>query len=350
MSRLLLGLIATVVGLLLAEGLLRGPLRPPIVVQRDADWQLRTRQMHALLHQPDEELIYIPRPGRSVPMDYGEAAFNHAGLRGPEPSESSRVRVVMLGDSLVWGELLAEEHTLSARLREALDVEVLNAGVTGYDTTQELGWYRRQVRPLHPDVVVVVYCLNDMLTMSGPLQLYARPEVRQRWLEERIWLDEAAPLRNETISRLWLRERSGGGLQVMAALRHVGRWLRLFTLPSGYVDEFLLASRAPARAARTLSALSTLGAEIRADGAAPILVISPALYWWHRYQWESVHAQVAAAGRAAGFVVLDPQREGSPEAFRFPGDNLHYNPAGAVWLATQITPLVQDAVSALPAP
>jgi lysophospholipase L1-like esterase len=343
MSRPLLSLLSLVLSLLVAEALLRGPLRPELLQTRDADWQIRTRVLHARLHQPDPALIYTPRPGAVVEMDYGVVAVNDAGGRGPTPS----ARIAMLGDSLVWGELLAESDTISARLAGHLGEPVSNFGVTGYSTAQEAGWYVRVVRPEGPEVVVVVYCLNDMLMMSGPLHLYADRATRDAWIAERAWIEQAAPLRNESISRLWLTSR-GDGIQLLAALSHAARWLRLFTLPGGYTDEFLLAAADPGRRAATASALADLGTAIRADGAEPVLVISPALYWWHRYQWGDLHRFIAQSGADAGFSVLDPPREGEPDDLRFPGDNLHYTPAGAEWIAARIAAFLRQtpAVSA----
>ena len=328
----MLSVLGLLVALVLAEILLRGPLRPDRITDRNDDWQIRTRTLHARLHQPDPDLIYTPIPGASMEMDYGPVEVNAAGGRGTLTS----ARVAMLGDSLVWGELLADKDTIPARLQERLGQPVLNFGVTGYSTRQEADWYARTVRAHRPDVVVLVYCLNDMLMMSGPMHLYATPDVRRQWLDERNWIQQTAPLRNESISRMWLGARSSGGLQVLAAMMHTGRWLRLFTLPGGYTDEFLIAAADPERLHATRQALADLGEMVRQDGAEAVLVISPALYWWHHYQWEDLHTAVAEAGRAAGFSVLDPPREGKPDRLRYAGDNLHYTPEGANWLAGAI--------------
>ncbi|MCB9795263.1 MAG: hypothetical protein H6741_21380 [Alphaproteobacteria bacterium] len=327
--------LGAVAALALAEFLLGGPLRPELTQDRGPAWQATTREMHAALHQADPELVYVPRPGAAVQMDYGLAAFNQQGLR--EPGEVAlqpdRPRVLVLGDSLVWGELLAPEATLPAQLDTALgpEVEVLNLGVTGYDTVQEAGWYRRRGRALQPDLVLLVFCLNDLLAMSGPLHVYGSEADLARHAQERAWLEAQAPLRNESVSRLWFEERSGGGSQLAAALRHAWRWHRLFTLPGGYVDELLLSARDPARVARMQGAMQQLGADLEADGAQGVLLISPALYWWHDYKWGALHQLAREAGEQAGFVVLDPieaWRGGDPEPLRFPGDNLHYTPEG----------------------
>ena len=86
------------------------------------------------------------------------------------------------------------------------------------------------------------------------------------------------------------------------------------------------------------------------DGTRGVLVISPALYWWDRYQWDDLHMLIAGFGEEAGLEVLDPPRQGDPEPLRFPGDNLHYTPEGADWLAGHIAGHISREGSPTPAP
>lgn len=339
-------IVSTVLALVFAEWLLAGPLRPEVASTRDAAWQARLADMHRALYESDPELVYRPRPGARFPMDYGAAAFNGQGLR--EPAETALVptaahRVAVLGDSLVWGELLAQEDALPAVLGRAQGpgVEVLNAGVTGFGTEQERLWYRRALRPLHPDTVVLVFCLNDFLIQSGPYGQHGDAARLRAQAEERAWLDAVAPIRNETVSRRWLEERRGSGNQLAAALRHLLRWHRLFSLPGGYTDELLISAAEPGRQAGVAAALTGLGADLAEDGVNAVLVISPALYWWHRYQWTGVHRWVRSTAAAAGFRVIDPLdswRGMDPDSFRFPGDNLHYSAKGVRELVKVLAP------------
>ena len=341
--RIAASLVGAILALGAAELLLGGPLRPELQAERDAGWQQALHRMHAEIYRADPELVYVPRPGASVDMDYGPAAFNFQGLRkaGPVGPKGEAKRVILLGDSLVWGELLAPEEALPAALEQELGpgFEALNLGVSGYDTVQELGWYQRAGRPLAPDVVVLVYCLNDMLIQSGPYGIHADAQGLRAQEEEQAWLEARAPLRNETVNRLWWAARGGDGSQVVAALQHAWRWHRLFSLPGGYVDDYLLAAREPSRVERSTRALAALGQAIHSDGARPILVLSPALYWWHHYQWGEIHALIRGAGEAAGFEILDPLARWAgeePAPFRFPGDNLHYTAWGTRRLARLI--------------
>ncbi len=77
-------------------------------------------------------------------------------------------RIVALGDSVTYGEGLAENETytyiLQRRLREKLkrdDIIVINAGVSGNIAHQGLERLSRDVLELNPDLVLVSFGLND---------------------------------------------------------------------------------------------------------------------------------------------------------------------------------------------
>jgi lysophospholipase L1-like esterase len=107
-------------------------------------------------------------PGAEVP--YGEPEFvttvrhNALGFRGAEvgPKQADRVRVLVLGDSFAYGVGVENDETFSARL-EALEprLEVINTGVNGYGTGQQLLVLREDGLPLQPDVVIVAFFWND---------------------------------------------------------------------------------------------------------------------------------------------------------------------------------------------
>ena len=109
--------------------------------------------------------------------------INHDGFRGPDYPERKppRVfRVAVLGDSYVEAIQVAEEKTLTAVIGHELSacpvlkgkrVEVMNFGVDGYGTAQELITLRRKVWRYSPDVVVLAIFLgNDVRNNSVVLE------------------------------------------------------------------------------------------------------------------------------------------------------------------------------------
>ena len=80
-------------------------------------------------------------------------------------------RIVVLGDSIAFGNFLSVEETFPARLErlfqsaQAQDrVEVVNMALGGYDTLQEVATLEAVGTRFRPDLVVVAFCLNDVGT------------------------------------------------------------------------------------------------------------------------------------------------------------------------------------------
>lgn len=153
---------ATVLGLLLAEGAWRalrtsgyGPTTNPRYVPTDAALGWRYRPLAQARHRSDD-------------FDVG-IAINAQGFRDqPFGPRSARPRIVALGDSLIFGWGVEAEQAFTSRLEERLGVEVLNLGVCGYGTDQELLLWELQGRPLQPDVVLLTVCDNDLWELSRP--------------------------------------------------------------------------------------------------------------------------------------------------------------------------------------
>jgi len=96
-------------------------------------------------------------------------------------SESSaKFRIAVLGDSFVWGHGVEESARFTEGLQERLgpDVEVLNFGVGGYGTDQERLQLERDVMPLSPDVVLVVFFVNDLADVMRPKSHVGVPKPR----------------------------------------------------------------------------------------------------------------------------------------------------------------------------
>src|SRR6266567_4419734 len=110
---------------------------------------------------------------RGVPV-----SFNRFGLRdrerSMEPSQGT-VRILALGDSVTFGLGVAEEDAyprmtetlLNSRTDGRPPVEVLNFGIPGYNTVQELAQLRELGLAFHPQLVVVGFLYNDVEPTEG---------------------------------------------------------------------------------------------------------------------------------------------------------------------------------------
>ncbi|MBI5363569.1 MAG: SGNH/GDSL hydrolase family protein [Planctomycetes bacterium] len=138
-----------------------------------------------------------------------EIAINSDGFRGPEwpPEKSGKrgKRVLVLGDSYAFGWGVRFEDTFAARLQSAHpEWEVLDAAVSGYATDQELLLLRRMRARVDPDVVVCVFCANDLAEASSDV-VYGKS--KPRFVESGVELElVGAPVPNpwlEQTSALW---------------------------------------------------------------------------------------------------------------------------------------------------
>jgi lysophospholipase L1-like esterase len=102
-----------------------------------------------------------------------DVKINSQGLRDNEFSltkPAHAYRILMLGDSTTfgWGVSLKdtagkilERRLNNERALEDKKFEVINAGVGNYDTVQEVTYYETRGRAFHPNLVVLVYFIND---------------------------------------------------------------------------------------------------------------------------------------------------------------------------------------------
>jgi lysophospholipase L1-like esterase len=169
LGRPLLACAAACVALLAAETAWR--------VLRTTDYGPTTNPRY-VLHDP--LLGWRYRPGSSVrhvtrAFDV-EVAVNASGFRDdpfPPAAEAAEARVIALGDSQTFGWGVPAERAFPAVLERELGVDVLNMGVSGYGTDQELLLWRQRGRALRPGVVVLTVCANDTREVYRPA-MYGR--------------------------------------------------------------------------------------------------------------------------------------------------------------------------------
>lgn len=159
-------------------------------------YEPRTHPPREAFLSPEERLPGVRlqfRPGAEFRLVYddrrtarGRAAssvvyrINGVGFRGPDISPErtpGTLRVMMLGDSFTFGEGVADSHLASTRLEAALraglkrDVEVMNCGTSAWGTSDEINYLSQTGMRFGPDLVIVVYVLNDA-DYAGGLDLW----------------------------------------------------------------------------------------------------------------------------------------------------------------------------------
>lgn len=108
--------------------------------------------------------------------------INSKGLRDREyeyAKPAGVYRIIVLGDSFAWGYGVGQGKNFADLLEEQLgaSVEVINAGVSGYGTDQELLFLEREGMKYQPDLVIVAFATNDFTldNKSGRHGYYQKP-------------------------------------------------------------------------------------------------------------------------------------------------------------------------------
>ena len=152
MTRLGLILAFAVVPLLLVEGVLRLGFAERFRLPADE---------RALAYAYDEILGWFPEPSSERTIEGTRSFFvrhNARGFRDAEHGAKEAPRLLVLGDSFVWGFDVEEDERFTARIGERLPGwEVLNLGVSGYGTDQELLLLRRELAHYAPEIVLLVF-------------------------------------------------------------------------------------------------------------------------------------------------------------------------------------------------
>ena len=93
-----------------------------------------------------------------------EVKINSDGFRDYEYSivKKRKSRIIMLGDSYLWGWGVELEETFSKYIEKALKCEVINMGVPAYGTDQEYLFFMRKGLKYSPDIVILCFYTNDL--------------------------------------------------------------------------------------------------------------------------------------------------------------------------------------------
>lgn len=119
---------------------------------------------------PDEDLIYKHRSSWNAVYQGVECRFNEFGLRDEPilPKQQDELRILLLGDSVVFGWGVEQDKTFSYQLQDILEknlevtVRVINSGVGSYNTTQEHAFLLKHGLAFNPDLILLLYVPNDV--------------------------------------------------------------------------------------------------------------------------------------------------------------------------------------------
>jgi hypothetical protein len=133
----------------------------------------RSADLRELINpHPSDKIIYELKPNLSILFQRVMVRTNSFGMRGPEITEAkpdNTLRLAVLGDSYTFGWGVEEssafprvlEQELNARKASQKNVQVLNFGVPGYSTFQEVAQFIEKGHKFQPAAVLVYFIHND---------------------------------------------------------------------------------------------------------------------------------------------------------------------------------------------
>jgi len=127
----------------------------------------------------DGMTVYTHKPSIKFTNEYGvQVEYNSLGFIGGEiqPKDEHDFRILAIGDSITEATVLTDGERYVNRLATILSektgrtVEAINAGVSGYNTWQELELLRTKGLSVEPDLIIVGVCLNDFFGKKPALK------------------------------------------------------------------------------------------------------------------------------------------------------------------------------------
>ncbi|MCC7013224.1 MAG: SGNH/GDSL hydrolase family protein [Planctomycetes bacterium] len=277
-----------------------------------------------LLHRASERpgLHYELQPNATGQSRGVTITTNSLGMRDDElkPEDTpGLMRIALIGDSMVFGVGVEHGDTLPAQLERRLSsawperaVDVLNFGVSGYSTLDELAVLRERALPLAPRCVVLAYCLNDPeVEPLQPLPAHFTP--KPWWNSWHLGHLVKTKLRGRAVARY------GGG----------DYWRALHAADGPY---WPIVARA----------LDAFRDECASNHVPVLFVIQPMNLGrdpWSSYRYRDTHAFLAEQARARGFEVLDLLDTfvaHGDETLTIAGDDPHYNARGESLVARAV--------------
>ncbi|TVZ37910.1 lysophospholipase L1-like esterase [Alteromonadaceae bacterium 2753L.S.0a.02] len=163
---------SVIFALMICEVLVRTFKLAPEIVYIEK-WRVRLSDNPKIGYEPIPNLDssgqsaqYYSYIGRSNNMGYRD--YNHPLAKTPGSK-----RIVILGDSVTAGLWIkGDKNIFSVVMEQELNTwgvksDVMNFGVSGYNTSQEVETLKSKALAFKPDLVILAYCLNDRFQDDG---------------------------------------------------------------------------------------------------------------------------------------------------------------------------------------
>lgn len=352
----------------------------------------------------DPELGWAGKPNADAAFQFVDCEHhvrqNKFGFRGTEYdfARTETPRMVVLGDSFVWGFGVENDQIFTNLVERQSDpaLEVVNLGVSGYGTDQELLLWRSLGRRFAPDKVLLVLCPYTDLSENVAAIKYGYPKpvfhfepdghrIENQPVPEShpdAWesgLSHSGPAAAELAQRPVLARLATHSALISSAILALARFdgprrvleakrilpVRDHSLSWGVLAHGDPPSAQAAAAWRTLFRLiDLLHEDVVASGATLEVLIVPSVIQvypdlWQRFvrstppparsRWnrDAPNERIAAYCRKKGIPVIDPlpalRAAAETDLFLYFPWNSHWTPAAHRLVATEILAAPQRA-------
>lgn len=300
------------------------------------------------------DLVYVLVPDARGAGSREHVHINSAGFRDQEYAARPPPgvhRAAVIGDSVTFAMGLPAEQRFTevaeSKLRaEGQPVQVLNLGVGGYDTLQEVAFLEKVGLAFEPERVVVTFCINDLgvhsineayLRRAGS---YSSPLYRSRvvqlyaaWRDRRSQVDDFRSANREEwfVRRYADRIVDVSGDRRLAELQQgLGNYLQANDVGTrrGFIEWYVSPERV-GRLRWTFRRLARLGEEHGFDVA--VLIVPYLKEGPHGKAYDLAYEMVRHEARRQGFDAISVVREFRDAGLRRvanPDSPLHPNAAG----------------------
>jgi lysophospholipase L1-like esterase len=192
------------------------PAAVPLAPELPPEVRLKVERMQSALIMPPSWQWHRVEKASGVYAYVWQTALhvldeNKMRRRKPFPRrDPNRFRIMVVGDSLTYGQGIDEFWTYPEQLERSLApdfrVEVLNLGVSGYASEDVLNVVRRFLPKLKPDLVVYGICLNDFLEAGTPQPehyVFPLPDKLKRKLVTHLRIARLIEERYDTLLRIF---------------------------------------------------------------------------------------------------------------------------------------------------
>ncbi|MCU0666913.1 MAG: SGNH/GDSL hydrolase family protein [Candidatus Omnitrophica bacterium] len=152
------------IGIVLAEGLIRIAMPNYAFYQRTYPGKFANKDSRQVRY--DKDLGWVFK--KSAELEGIKYSINKQGFRDPRDFEDKRTikknRIVILGDSFVFGLCVNEELSLPSLIQQKLgdSYEVFNLGMSGYGIDQMYITYKKYAPVINPDIVILAFISDDI--------------------------------------------------------------------------------------------------------------------------------------------------------------------------------------------